>query len=116
MAHGTITLINPQTEEIKLAPVGYSWTTLCWGFFPTLFRQDWKNAAIIFGVLLATSFFFASWIALIVFSFIYNDKMHLKDKLNSGWKIKSYVGSKSIEIVGQSVGYNLEKFMVDPAV
>lgn len=114
MAYGTITLIHPTTEEIKSAPVGYSWTVLCWGFFPALFRQDWKNAAIILGTIIITSFFFVGWIALIVFSFIYNDKMYLKDLLNAGWKIKGYTGSKSLEIVGQSVGFNLEKFMVTP--
>jgi len=111
MAHGNVTLINPTTEQIKSVPVGYSWTVLFWGFFPTLFRQDWKNAAIIGIILLITSIFFLGWIPLIVFSFIYNDKMCLKDLLDNGWKIKSYNGSKSLDVVQASVGYNFDKFM-----
>jgi len=42
MAYTTITFENPRTEHIKQAPVGFSWTVLLFGFFPRLFRGDWK--------------------------------------------------------------------------
>lgn len=111
MAHGSVALVNPVTDEVKSVPVGFSWTVLFWGCFPALFRQDWKNFGIVAGTLLITGFLFLAFIPLIIFSFIYNDKMCLKDLLNSGWKIKGYNGSKSLEAVGQSLGYNLDKFM-----
>ena len=115
MAHGKLIVTNPVTEEMKQIPVGYSWTTLFWGCFPALFRQDWKNFAIIAGVIFAIGVFSAgalSWIPLIVFSFIHN-KMCVKDHLDKGWKIKDYMGSKSLAAVGYDVGYNLDRYMVD---
>jgi len=112
MAHGTVVVINPITEEIKSIPVGFSWTVLCWGCFPALFRQDWKHFGIMAATLVITGLMFVAFIPLVVFAFIYNDKMCLKDLLNSGWKIKSYHGSKTLEVVGMSVGYNLDKFKV----
>lgn len=111
MAHGSVTLINPTTDELKVVPVGFSWTVLFWGCFPALFRQDWKNFGIMAGTLVVSGLLLIAFIPLVVFAFIYNDKMCVKDLLNSGWKIKGYAGSKTLQAVGQSVGYNLDKFM-----
>lgn len=112
MAHGTITLVNPSTEETKILPVGYSWTVLFWGCFPSLFRQDWKNFGIIAAVLFISSFLSIPFIPLIIFSFIYNDRMCLKDHLNNGWMIKSYNGTQSLRHVETQVGYNFHRFMM----
>lgn len=112
MAHGTVTLVNPVTEEIKTVPTGYSWTVLFWGCFPALFRQDWKNFGILAATLLISGMFGIAIIPLIIFSFMYNDKMCLKDLLNTGWKIKGYIGTKSLDHVSSSVGFRLDKFMM----
>lgn len=115
MAHGKLIVTNPITEEMKQLPTGFSWTTLFWGCFPALFRQDWINFAIIAGVIFAITVFSGgtlSFIPLIAFSFFYN-KMCIKGHLDKGWKIKDYLGSKSLAAVGYDVGYNLDKFMVD---
>lgn len=111
MAHGTVSVVNPQTDETRIIPVGFSWTVLFWGCFPALFRQDWKHFAIMGVTLFITGLMLIAFIPLVVFAFIYNDKMCLKNLLNDGWKIKNYVGKKNLEVVGQSVGYNLDKFM-----
>ncbi len=112
MAHGSVTVVNPTTDEIKVVPVGFSWTVIFWGCFPALFRQDWKNFAIMGVTLLISGLLLIAFIPWILFAVIYNDKMCLKDLLNNGWKIKSYSGSKSLDVVAHSVGYNLDKFMV----
>lgn len=44
------------TEE-KKAPVGFSWTTFCWGFWPALLRRDWKWAGYMFLVSLGLNLF-----------------------------------------------------------
>lgn len=113
MAHGTVTLVNPVSEQTKNLPVGYSWTVLLFGCFPALFRQDWKNFGIMLAILLVSGFLMVAFIPLIVFSFIYNDKMCLKDLLDSGWKIKGYSGKKSLDTVAESTGYNLKKYMLE---
>lgn len=114
MAHGRLNMINPITGEKALVPTGFSWTTLFFGMFPAMFRLDWKNAAIIGGVLIVTAFFYVSYIPLIVFSFVYNDKMYIRDLLNKGWKINSYFGSKTLDHVSNSVGYDLDSYMTEP--
>ena len=111
MAHGKVLVSNETTGQRKLLPVGFSWTVLFWGFFPAIFRQDWKNLAIIGGVLLVASLIGLGIIPLIIFSFIYNDKMCLKDHLDSGWKIVSYNGSKSLYELQNSIGYDLDRYM-----
>lgn len=113
MAHGTVTLVNPTSEQVKTVPVGYSWTTLFFGCFPALFRQDWPGFAILLVTLLLTGFIGVAIIPLIVFSFIYNDKMFLTNLLDAGWKIEKYTGTKSLDAVAQTTGYNLKRYMLE---
>lgn len=63
-------------KEVK---VGFSWTTLFFGFFPALFRGDFKWAIIMF--LLACVTMGVSWV---VFPFIYN-KLYIKEIISKGW-------------------------------
>ena len=83
MAYTTIHFKNPITNEMKQAPVGFSWTTFFFGLFPALFRSDWKWAAIM-GLCALVTWGFSS----IVFCFIYNS-LHIKDLVNSGFKAVS---------------------------
>lgn len=64
---------------VKDCKVGYSWTTLFFGFFPALFRGDWKWALIQF-----VSELFTCYISSIIFSFIYN-KLYINDLLSNGF-------------------------------
>lgn len=41
-----VILRNLDTGVIKTSPTGYSWTTLFFGFFPAIFRGDFKGAMI----------------------------------------------------------------------
>lgn len=47
-------LKHPVTGEVKQAPTGFSWTTLFFGVFVPLSRQDWIPAVVMFFAAAAT--------------------------------------------------------------
>ncbi len=100
MAYTKLVMENPNTGHIKEAPVGFSWTVLFFGFFPPLFRGDWKWAIIMFLLAMITM-----GLSGLVFMFIYN-KLYIKDLVGSGFKVKS-VGMGKIDQVSQKIGVNL---------
>ena len=68
---------------MREAPVGFSWTVLFFGWFPPMFRSDWKWAVIMFICTIVTF-----GLSGLVFMFIYN-KIYIKELLNNGYKVKS---------------------------
>ena len=65
---------------IKECKVGFSWTTLFFGFFVALFRGDlkWSAAQLVCSLI--------TWnISSIIFGFIYN-KIYINELLKSGFK------------------------------
>ena len=81
-----VSLLNKSTSEIRKSATGFSWTMLFFGFFPPLFRSDWKWGAIVFLINVVTNALYtgASIITGIIFGVIYN-KTHLNDLMNSGF-------------------------------
>ena len=79
MAYKTEYLEHPITKEKREAPIGFSWTTLFFGFFPALIRGDWKWSLImlVFACLTGP----ISWI---VFPFIYN-RIYYKESIREGF-------------------------------
>lgn len=82
------TLINRNTNERKDVKVGFSWTEFFWGFWPALFRADWKWLIIILLVDVGLGVF--SWgggslFFNLIFAFFYN-KFYANDLLNSGFE------------------------------
>jgi hypothetical protein len=73
--------VKLQNKEgiLKEAKYGFSWTTLLFGFFPALFRGDWKWALIM--VVAAIPTVGISWF---VFPFVYN-KIYIKNLLEKGY-------------------------------
>ncbi len=86
---------------IKEAPVGFSWTTLIFGFFPALIRNDLKWAIIIFAAALVTF-----GLAIIVFAFIYN-RLYIESLVEKGFKVKNYSGNKIL--IEKKVNIKLKK-------
>ena len=110
MAYDTAYLVNPRTGQIKTAPIGYSWTMLFFGFFPTLFRGDWKWFAITFvgGVFMALiSLGTLGWVPGLIGSFIWN-KSYLESLIRDGFQIRS-TQSGNLERVDAFAGYELQR-------
>lgn len=86
-------------KEVKL---GFSWTTLIFGFFPALFRGDLKWAAIMFIVGVAAGFFtfgVGAWVSYIIFAVIYN-KIYAKELIEKGYKPTSEESRKKLNSAG----------------
>jgi len=81
------TLVNKQTNVLKDVKVGFSWTVFFFGFFPAIFRGDWKWALIMFVSALAVSAVtmgYGGFIISIIFACIYN-KLYVSDLLSRGF-------------------------------
>jgi hypothetical protein len=91
-----VNIKNPKTNQVKQVKAGFSWTVFFFGFFPPLFRGDWKWLLIllVLDIVGLFSFGFLSFAANLVFSFLYN-KFYLQDRINEGW-IPCDEASKSI--------------------
>lgn len=82
-----VTLEN-EFGTLKQCKVGFSWTTLFFGFFAPLFRGDFKWGIIIFGfdILLGMfSFGIGALLANLCFCFFYN-RLYINDLLGKGYK------------------------------
>lgn len=100
MAYDTLYLEHPLTGKIRKAPLGFSWTTLFFGFFPALFRASWKWAIIFLFCNLFT------WgLAALVYSFFFN-KWYLSDLLNDGYKAVR-ADRHTLETISFKVGMKL---------
>ncbi|MGC6475683.1 MAG: hypothetical protein ACON41_03495 [Parvibaculales bacterium] len=100
MAFATINFKNPNTGAMKQAPVGFSWTTFFFSFFPALLRGHIVGAVIIFAVA-----FLTGGIGVLVFAFIYN-KMYIKSLISEGYKVAN--ASMDVEFLAQKLGLPLE--------
>ncbi len=100
MAYTSIIFENEETGAIKEAPVGFSWTTFFFGFFPALFRGDWKWGLIMFALYLVTL-----GLSGLIFMFIYN-KLYIKGLINAGFKAKS-IASGDMEFAASKLGFEI---------
>lgn len=83
-----ISLKNSKTDEVKTTKVGFSWTTFFFGFFPAVFREDWRWAAIIFMlemILYVLTLGYGFWIMGIIFAFFYN-RIYINELLKKGFE------------------------------
>tara|TARA_Y100000817_G_C16840474_1_gene537750 strand:- start:604 stop:921 length:318 start_codon:yes stop_codon:yes gene_type:complete len=79
MAWTEITLNHPSHKGPRQAPIGFSWTTFFFSFFPALFRSDWK-----WGIIQFIIAFMTFGLSSFVFCFIYN-KLYVKELLSQGY-------------------------------
>lgn len=100
MASATLHFNHPVTGAMKDAPVGFSWTTLFFGFIPALLRGHWVGAVVQLVLSLMTF-----GISGIVFAFIYN-KMYVKYLLGEGFKVKA--ATQDVDGLKHKLGLNLE--------
>tara|TARA_B100000989_G_C19474190_1_gene442113 strand:+ start:942 stop:1250 length:309 start_codon:yes stop_codon:yes gene_type:complete len=91
---------NADIGIIKIAPVGFSWTTFFFGPLPALFRGDIKWGII---MILAAGVTFG--VSSLIFCFIYN-KLFIQDLITKGYKVKS-VEAGTIESAKAKLGINL---------
>lgn len=110
MAFDTAYLENPRTGQIRKAPIGFSWTMFLFGFFPPMFRGDWKWFAIIFvsGFFMALiSFGLLGWLPGLIGAFIWN-RSYLETLVQDGFLLKS-TDSGNLDRISEYAGFNLPR-------
>lgn len=95
----TIKMKNEQTGEVKEVPIGFSWTTLFFGWFPALLRGDWKNFMILFFLTIPTF-----GIILVVYCFKYN-MIYTSDLIGKGYK--AVMSTQEAEFMSVKIGVYL---------
>jgi hypothetical protein len=113
MAHSSIVFKHPTFGTVKTAPVGFSWTTVIFGFWPALFRGDFKWAGINFGVCVLVSLVtmgFGVIVCNIAFGVLYN-KMYVKELLSKGYQVDSIQSAFTTE----QLQAQLETVLIAPA-
>ena len=83
---GKLEFTHPKREVVRIAPIGFSWTTLIFGGFPALLRGHFIAALIIFIIILVSS-----GIAALIFPFFYN-KWYVKSLIKKGFLVSSVQG------------------------
>ena len=77
MVSAKVSLRHSKTGEVKEAPIGFSWTTLCFGFLVAFYRND-RNWSFLQFLLIPTVL---PWF---IFPFIYN-KLYIRTLLSAGY-------------------------------
>jgi hypothetical protein len=109
MADMTLNMKHPTTGEFTSAPLGFSWTTFFFGFFPPLFRGDFKTAAAYFAFSLIAGLIagpVGPLVLWLVVAFIYN-KMYAKSCLRQGYLLTSVQGG-NIDRAARRLGIDEE--------
>ncbi|WP_125589683.1 SHOCT domain-containing protein [Companilactobacillus jidongensis] len=81
-------LVNKNTNEVKNVKVGFSWTEFFFGFWPAVFRGDWKWLLIMLLVDVGLGVFTwggGSLLFNFIFAFFYN-KFYVKDLIEKGFE------------------------------
>ncbi|WP_334329850.1 SHOCT domain-containing protein [Companilactobacillus sp. HBUAS59699] len=81
-------LVNKNTNEVKDVKVGFSWTEFFFGFWPAVFRGDWKWLLIMLLVDVGLGVFTwggGSLLFNFIFAFFYN-KFYVKDLIEKGFQ------------------------------
>ena len=112
MAYDRVILENPRTGQIRLAPVGFSWTMFFWGPFAPMFRGDWKWAIIVFVLALifaGISFGFLGWVPGVIGAFLWN-KSYITRLVSDGFMVKDTERGSSLERLDRELGFSARRF------
>ena len=89
-----VTLVHEETKLTKRVKVGFSWTTLFFGFLPALLRGDFKWA-IVQCLLNILTFGLSS----LVFAFVYN-KIYVRELIEKGYRAADSESESALKAKG----------------
>ena len=102
-----VNMKHKETGLFKTGFVGFSWTTFFFGAFPALFRGDFLTFIGLFVILVIVGAFTAGiggWVAVIIWSFMYN-KYYTTKLIEKGYAFSDSeeMNASAAVAVGQAV-------------
>lgn len=115
MAYTTLALAKG--NDVRQAPMGFSWTVLFFGFWPALFRRDWLGAIVMFFIPFAAGFvgksignigteLLAIATSLVVTAFLYNTH-YARRLINSGYKVTQIPDGYTEDHIKHKLGFSV---------
>lgn len=111
MAHSKLYFENTTTGEERYAPVGFSWTSFFFGFFPCAWRQDWLAAIVIFCLSVLTSMV-GGWLALWILQGFFYNKWYITKLIEKGFTVKASEG-KPLDMLEKDLGMRLPRTVLN---
>ena len=108
MAFAILNLKHRQNENIKKAPVGFSWTVFFFGCFPAVFRGDWKWF-LIMAILQMVTFNLSTFVMM----FIYN-KIYLNSIIEQGYAAGEAIVAMATVKIGRDLTNWGEDYYIRP--
>lgn len=109
MAHSEIVFKHPVFDHFVITPVGFSWTTLFFGFLPAVMRGDYRWAGIQFSALIPAAILthgLGSLVPVVLFAFFYN-RLHIRQLVLDGYVVSAWDSDRSIDQLAAELGMTL---------
>ncbi|HZX31741.1 MAG TPA: hypothetical protein VFF03_10340 [Rhodocyclaceae bacterium] len=109
MAHSEIIFKHPASEDFVITPVGFSWTTLFFGFLPAIIRGDFRWAMVQMGAVIPLAILTQGLgfvVPALLFGLVYN-KLYIRQLLNEGYAVSAWVSDRGIDELARELGFEL---------
>lgn len=102
-----VVMVSNEKEKVKESPVGFSWTTLIFGFWPALLRGDFLGALVIMIINAGTNFNVILYALSSVLIAIFYNYVYINRKIGQGYDVPTNNSKDLLKKHGYDVNVNV---------